>query len=422
MNEEEKNTEEQKDPTDTLLERLGGYIDQRLEEKAPEEEPNEEKRDINPNGGEEVDARVETGELEGEHQMAHNTLRLLNGIATGQHRMIEEAQQNLARGGHYGEEAQQAVQRAAGDYYSTLVDADGAHLLPTAVANTIEEIAEEYGAARQAASTFNHVTGTIKVPGATGNLRASAVAEGGTISSSMRQFKAIELNPAKWALIVPWTYEANLEIGPQILADANRAIARGFARAEDDAMINGDRTSTYNSIDGLFSSNRSSVAEYTLPSGSTAFSDFGADDAFKLRNKIAPSVRGNGAYVFHPDMETYLRILKDANNQYIYAYESDQGRPTLGGRPVYYSEVLPDESQSAVSTTFGVYGDFSFWRFAVGQGMTSENLREAQVQDADTGSTINLATQDMRALKVRELFDMDTNFEDAFVKITTAAS
>lgn len=54
--------------------------------------------------------------------------------------------------------------------------------------------------------------------------------------------------------------------------------------------------------------------------------------------------------------------------------------------------------------------------------MTTEELREATITDADTGADINLATQDLRALKVREFFDMDCNFEIVFCKITTASS
>jgi len=352
-------------------------------------------------------------------KLAHNTLRMLHGVTTRNHGLIVEAQRELAREGWYGEEIQQ---RAAGDYYSTLVDADGAVLLPTVVVAEIEEISEVLGIARQLVASFNHIVGTLKVPGATGDLRASAVAEGAAIASKMRQFQAVSLNPKKWALIIPWTYEANLEAGPQILADAQRAIARGFAYAEDDSLFNGDGTATYNSIDGILSANRTSVADYALPATKTSFDDISADDVFLLRRKIPAALRDMGTYAFHPDMEPTLRTLKDGNGRYIYAYNEDNGVATLGGRPVRYSEVLPDITADAVDTTFGVFGDFAAFKMAIGEGMTSEDLREATVTDADTGADINLATQDLRALKVREFFDMDCNFEESFTKITTAAA
>lgn len=393
-------------------------IDEKLEKRdgartMEEGEPTEEEKPAESRAASAGDDRKRAAEL------AHNTLRMLQGVTTRNHTMIVEAQRELARAGHYGEEIQQ---RAAGDYYSTLVDADGAILLPTQVVQEIEEIGEVLGVAEQIVTTYNHVVGTLKVPGATGNLRASAVAEGAAISSSMRAFQAISLNPKKWAIIVPWTYEANREAGPQILADAQRAIARGFGYAKDDALFNGDGTSTYNSIDGILSSNRSSVAEYVLPSGSTSFDDLSADDVFLMRRKIPAALRKMASYAFHPDIETTLRTLKDGNGRYIFAYNEDRGVATLGGRPVHFTEVLPDIGDDGTSTTFGVYGYFPCFKMANGQGMTSEDLREGTVSDADTGSDINLATQDLRALKVRQLFDMDCNFEEAFTKVTTAGS
>lgn len=354
-----------------------------------------------------------------EARMAHNTLRMLHGVSTRNHGLVVEAQRELARDGHYGVEVQQ---RAASDYYSTLVDADGAVLLPTVVVQEIEEISEVLGIARQLVTTFNHITGTLKVPGATGTLRASAVAEGGEMSSSMRAFKAVSLNPKKWAIIVPWTYEAILEAGPQILADAQRAIARGFAFAEDDALFNGDGTSAYNSIDGILSANRTDVADYVLPGAAGSFDDLAADDVFLVRRKIPPAVRAGAVYCFHPDMEPVLRTLKDGNGQYIFAYNDSTNVATLGGRPVRYTEVLPASDADDVETTFGVYGYFPAMKMAIGEGMSSEDLREGTIPDADTGADINLASQDLRALKVREFFDMDCNFESVFCKITTAAT
>lgn len=425
--EEDRNlTDEEKEKMESLRSDAQDIIERadRLDERERRQaelkqpEPRQAEGTHEPEQKEERKAEVR-GDRGRQARKAYNVLRMLRAQVTGQREEVRQAQRELAADGFYGEEGQQ---RAAGDYYSTLVDADGAILLPTEVVREIEEIGEVLGVARQLVTVFNHTVGNLKVPGATGTLRASAVAEGAAISASMRQFEAVTLNPKKWALIVPWTYEINLEAGPQVLADAQRAIARGFAYAEDDALFNGDGTSSYNSIDGILSSNRASVATYTMGAGDTSFDDFGADDAFLLRRELDPAVRGDGVYVFHPDMEPMLRTLKDTSGSYIFAYNTDTGVATLGGRPVRYTEVLPAIGSDGVSTVFGVYGAFRYAKMALGQGMTSEEMREASVADADTGATINLGSQDLRALKVRELFDIDMNFEEAFVKISTAAA
>lgn len=353
-----------------------------------------------------------------EKRMAFNSLRMLHGLTTRNHDEMREAQRELARDGWYGEEAQK---RAAGDYYSTLVDADGAILLPTVIASEIERIGAVYGVADRIATSFSQIVGTFKAPAASGALNAAAVAEGGAITSSKRAFTAVTLNPKKWALIVPWTYEAQLEAGPQILADAQFAIGVGFARAKDDAMFNGDGSATYNSIKGILNAARTGVATYTLPATKTSFDDITVTDLKLMTRNIPAVLRAMGSYVFHPDMEPVLSDLRDGDGRLLYAYNTTTGVATLNGRPVYYTEVLPDAGDDAADTVFGVFGAFRAWKIANGQGMTSEELREGTVKDADTASDINLATQDLRALKVRMFWDMDCNFEEAFCRIKTAA-
>jgi hypothetical protein len=61
-------------------------------------------------------------------------------------------------------------------------------------------------------------------------------------------------------------------------------------------------------------------------------------------------------------------------------------------------------------------------KIALGQGITTEEMRTGTITDADTGSDINLGTQDLRALKYRAFFDLDLNFEDAFTVIKAAAN
>lgn len=359
-------------------------------------------------------------ELETKGALAANTLRLFNGLVKGRESEVNMAMEKLARGGHYGKHAAEAVQRAAGDYYSTVVDADGGHLLPTVVQQEIDSVSNQYGVIRQIARVFNQIPGTLKRAGATGALAASAVAEGGSISASMRQFKAIELNPKKWAVIVPWTFEAQLEVATQILADVNREIGISFAKSEDEAAFIGDGSSSYNSITGLFSN--TDVGELALASGSTSFEDITPDNLVLARNEIPATLRNTGTYVFHPDMEAIFLTKKDTNGAYIFDYKTDGEVPTLKGRPVLYTEAIPGLDSDAVSTSFGVYGDFRYWIMALGAGMSAEQLNQGVITDADTGADINLSTQDLRALKFRSFFDMDTNFGNAFMKFTTAAT
>ena len=455
--------EDQNDDSDTeLSQALREELSSLLEERdidAPGQ------TNINPSPGEQEErssgASVELDETEREAYRAFHTLRLMEGSAKRNERMTKMSLRQLIRGGHYGDEAvrnlnqgmdpdravvnarQQQVEnrasrmfdgeegvdyRAAGDYYSTLVDADGAHLLPTEVVQEIEEIAEQVGVIMGLSSSFNQLAGTLKVPGASGADSAmSFVAEGGEITSRIRSFRAIELNPKKVADIIPWTYEAQIEIAPQILSDIQRVMGRSYGKAQDDAALFGDGTSSYNSIDGLASSNRS-VPTYTIPGGSndgTEFTHFQPDDLTDAQNNLAPGVRSDLTAVFHPDMKLVFKTLKDDNGQYVYDYQQNpEGIDTVEGIPVVYTEVLPSNSISAANQTdsvFGAIGNWSYLKFGMGQGMTTEEARQGVITDADTGDNINLFTQDLRALKYRAFFDLDLNFENAFTLIKTSA-
>jgi len=368
---------------------------------------------------------VKKERIERPEVMAHNVVRALHASSLGNHRVANEAAEELVRGGHYGRDFAEQ-HRGAGDYYSTIIDSDGAFLLPVEVVQEIETLMPTFGAAMNIADirTRTQRTGEVKMPGGTGQITFSSIAEGGEFTTSKRAFQAIKLNPQKIGALVPWTYEAEVEAGQLILQDVQRKAAEGLARKMDQDMINGDGTSTFNGIDGLF--NRS-IGQTTLASGSTSPSQIGADNFFDIISAVNEGARMTQtqdqglAYVLHPNMRQVIRKLKDDNGQYVFAYDEAQQVDTIDGVPIYYTAVLPDIDAGA-GTDFGLCGNFSYWKIARSGEMFSEDLREGQIPDADDGSTINLASQDLRALRMKAFHDMATNFPEAFAKFTTADS
>jgi len=196
-----------------------------------------------------------------------------------------------------------------------------------------------------------------------------------------------------------------------------RALARSFARAEDEALIEGDGTSQYNGIEGVFTR---AGTTYTV-SGSGNVTGIDPDDLVLSRNDLDPGARDkeNLYYVFHPDLENIFLTRTDNNNQYIFDYVEREGVQTLKGIPVLYSEVL--FSGDSNNTKFGALINGRYVDMALGEGMTSEEMTQGTVKDADTGSDINLGTRDLRALKARMFFDLDINFGDATVAYETGS-
>ncbi|MDZ4698570.1 MAG: hypothetical protein SH809_02585 [Rhodothermales bacterium] len=72
----------------------------------------------------------------------------------------------------------------------------------------------------------------------------------------------------------------------------------------------------------------------------------------------------------------------------------------LGSRPAVYTEVFTGIDDDNFATLFGVFGYFHAFKRAIGGEMSTEQMREGSITDADSGSAINLATQDTRALKI----------------------
>jgi HK97 family phage major capsid protein len=316
-------------------------------------------------------------------------------------------------------------QRAAGDFYSTVVDADGGNLLPEEVVNEIEEIAEESGVIQGISRTFNHIVGTLTVPAATGaDTPMNFVDEGGEITARKRAFQKVSLNPGKLADILPWTYEIQLEAASQILNDIERVMGRNYGKAIDAAALQGDGSSSFNGITGLF--NRTAVSEYTI-GGSTEFTDISPDDIKRAAGGVPPSLRGGATFVFHPDMrDLVFELFKDDSGDYIFDYNSREGAADqIGGYDVVYTEELPTfqdlSAADQADSVFGVVGNFDYLKVALGEGITTERATQGIVTDADDGSNINLFTQDLRALKYRAFMDLDLNFPEAFNLISTAA-
>lgn len=453
--------DESNSQSDSLESKMEALVDQKLASVTQERSQN--KPDLVPDADtDETTARVKREAKESDVYRAYHVLRMMEGNAKGNDQMKRRAAEQLIRGGHYGDEAVRILNngaraedaiataearrknrlaeamydgsdgpqyRAAGDFYSTVIDADGGFLLPTEVVQRIEEIAEQVGVILGLSDTYSQIEGQLKVPGAAGADSAmSFIAEGGAITSRMRAFRAVTLNPQKVADILPWTYEIQVEAGPRILADIQRVMGRNYGKAVDDASLFGDGTSSYNSIDGLASTNRS-VSAYTIDGGSandgTEFGHILPDDLKLAKLSIAPSVRSGATFVFHPDMKDgVFETFKDDNGAYIFDYNSSGAMDSIAGVPVVYSEVLPGLDEAAIDqtdSTFGVLGNFQYLKIAQGQGISTEEMRTGTITDADDGSDINLGTQDLRALKYRAFFDIDLNFEDAFTLINTAA-
>jgi len=127
----------------------------------------------------------------------------------------------------------------------------GGFLVPTEFESAIIDLREEYGVVRKYAKVKPMGRDVVVVPRRVSGVVAYAVAEGGQIPASEKQWDQVQLIARKWAALVKVSSELAEDAVIDLAEDLAQEIAYAFAHKEDDAAFNGDGTSAYHGIVGL---------------------------------------------------------------------------------------------------------------------------------------------------------------------------
>lgn len=314
---------------------------------------------------------------------------------------ITEAQEKLAAAGHY---------RAAADGYNTLVDTDGGIFLPTTVSDEVFDLARQYGVFTRYANRFPTGGGRLKIPNIMGDLTFSAVNETSDILVDEFQFKGLELDDLKWGLFLPWSNEIEGLRGAQLVSIFISKLAEAYAKLVDNVAINGNGTSTFHNIKGLIAMGGNAqypwVRKSAAASSNNTFAKVTAADWNNARKDVAPSLISTGFYVAHPHRQIELlnELTKGdgANPIKWVTFVGDQ--MFVHGRPIYFTESFPNTDGSNVP--YAAYVDGRYVAVADAGGFVTELFSEATIK-TKSGGTINLASQDMKALRVKAFMDME---------------
>lgn len=362
--------------------------------------------------------KVEDKRLESKEALMDNTAKIYRALynpsiaASNKEKMLTEAVDALAKGGHYGEKMRNAV-----DAFTTLVDSDGGIFLPTSISDQIMNIAREYGVFAGQATRFplSVGSGTVKIPNYTGTLSFHAVNEGNEVTASKFSFKGLELKDRKWMCLVPWTNELDAAAGAKLVPLVNAQLGEAWAGIIDDAFINGDGTSTYHNLKGFI--NRSDdaaaveVRKTTAASGHDRLSEIDEDDLVNALLDLAPSVRMGAIYVMHPDWDIRLAKIKDDNGLPLYLSSGgliakNNGQWTINGKPVYFTEKMTNTDTASTKEDYALCFNPKYLAYGDAGAFMAEQLSEASIKDS-SGTRIYLAAQDLKALKVKGFFDYE---------------
>jgi len=125
----------------------------------------------------------------------------------------------------------------------------------------------------------------------------------------------------------------------------------------DNVMWNGDGTSTYGSVSGIFLTAGYSVA---LASGSTAFSQINSTKLSEMIAKLDGLKKQGARFFMHGQILHFVRTLKDDNGRPIFIETVGSAiAPTIWGFP--YTESTKCPSTSATNTMFIAFGNLRHW-------------------------------------------------------------
>lgn len=372
--------------------------------------------DINDKG-----VRVKENKNETKEAMYAFTADLFKGIAGNKIDKINDAQQKLAEGGHYGSRIQEKVLNAG---FETLSDDGGGIFLPTMVSQQIFEYEKQYGFIPRFAQELPLPSGRMTIPNTTGELTFYAIAEGSEMKARKYALGGIVLDPHKWGVIVPWTREIEAEAGARLVENVMRKLGEASSKIKDTTFFSGDGTSTYHNIKGIATrATAGDVSVQTAASGNTTFATLDPKDYSDLQKKLPAALRMRGVYVVHPDRLYDFMAWVDTAGNYVprnVFSMNDNGEVRVWGRPVAFTE--SGFNTDGVSKEAAAYVDPSFIAFGNGQNMTSERMTEATIKDVDDSTSINLGSTDQVALKVTEKWDLNFGLNEAFAILKTAAS
>jgi len=141
------------------------------------------------------------------------------------------------------------IQNAAGGDVNT----KGGFLVPEEFNQTIIDLRESYGVARQECNVIPMARDTLTIPRRTGGLTAYFTDEnpGSAITESDLAWDNVSLTARKLATLSRMSSEINEDSIINFADTLANEIAYAFATKEDDCVFNGDGTSTYGGIVGV---------------------------------------------------------------------------------------------------------------------------------------------------------------------------
>ena len=283
----------------------------------------------------------------------------------------------------------------------------------------IRHLITTYGVARREMENVQLSQGSYKANNLVTDVVTYWVDEGAVINSTQAVLGQETLTLQKLGAIVLLTSELIEDSEIDLMSFIASRVAEGFAQAEDEAFFKGDGTSAFGGFTGLLED--SNINEVTM--SGTTFASLDADDLLDMQDATPQGAMANAKYYYHRTIKSVIRKLKGTDGHYIYQAPSEQGPATVWGQPEVLVEAMPAIGDTAVATSFVLFGDLrKACIFGYKGAIKAKHFDTGSVRNVADNADINILTTDREAIRWTERIGYVVIVPSAVTKLTTAAS
>lgn len=276
-------------------------------------------------------------------------------------------------------------------------DAKAGLLIPSELMTEVLRIAEVYGIARRDMFylPFSGPGNSRTIPALGTSVNVFWTGEGAKKKSTQPKFAIVTQTLKKLAAIVPMTEEILEDSAIDLTALIGKLLGEAVAKEEDLQFFAG----TGSPWTGIL--NNGDVNIVLQASGDVYQLD--ADDLLDMQDETPAGALPGSKYYLNRKTLSIIRKLKDTTGQYIFQSPKDGLPGTIWDYPYVLSEAFPAPADVSEGDPYILFGNLAnSCVFGDKQQIRIKLLDQATITDTDDETVINLAEQDMVALRMVE--------------------
>ena len=276
----------------------------------------------------------------------------------------------------------------------------GGAIVPVEMEQSIIDLREQYGVARQLCRVIPMASDTMDLPRRIGGVTAYFVGEEDSGTESDKSWDNVQLNARKLMALTRMSSEYAEDAVIDVAEDLANEMAYAFAEKEDDCLFNGDGTSTYGGIQGIRSKLLGKAGAVNVATvGHDLFSEIDADDLNGLMAKLPVYAQMNARWIVsQPGKALVFDALAQAAGGNTIQTMGGRPQPAYLGYPITVSQKMPTSTSSLDAVVMLLFGDIS-------KAATLGDRRGFRLQVL----TERYAEYDQIGIKATERFDINVH-------------